>query len=191
VNPVLSPGLSRALAAAILVALLGLTFSWIGAPLWDSYAEARSTSERVGAALARAERPGPSVAALEAELARLKQGQGSTVGFLASPNESLAAAELQSRLRSTVDAVHGDLRSVQILPARDEGLFRRVSVRGQISATLPALQRVLYQLETATPLLFLDNVDIRARPVRPGRTSAEAPVLDVRFDLSAYMRRAS
>jgi general secretion pathway protein M len=121
----------------------------------------------------------------------LKQGQGSTVGFLASPNESLAAAELQSRLRSTVDAVHGDLRSVQILPARDEGLFRRVSVRGQISATLPALQRVLYQLETATPLLFLDNVDIRARPVRPGRTSAEAPVLDVRFDLSAYMRRAS
>jgi hypothetical protein len=56
VNPVLSPGLSRALAAAILVALLGLTFSWIVAPLWDSYAEARSTSERVGAALARAER---------------------------------------------------------------------------------------------------------------------------------------
>jgi hypothetical protein len=43
VNPVLSPGLSRALAAAILVALLGLTFSWIVAPLWDSYAEARST----------------------------------------------------------------------------------------------------------------------------------------------------
>jgi hypothetical protein len=41
VNPVLSPGLSRALAAAILVALLGLTFSWIVAPLWDSYAEAR------------------------------------------------------------------------------------------------------------------------------------------------------
>lgn len=187
----LSPRSSRALAAAILLALVVLIFSWVIAPLWDSYSEAHSETERIAAALARANGGGPTLPALEAELAQLKKGQGSTVGFLPAANESLAAAELQGKLKSAVDVVQGELRSVQTLPAKDEGQFRRVSIRGQIALTLPALQQVLYRLETATPLLFLDNVDVRARPLRPGRETAEAPMLDVRFDLSAYMRRPS
>lgn len=190
-NLELSPGVSRALAVAILVALVGLAFSWGIAPLWNSYAQARSDAARYQAALVRAARPGANLAALRAELARLKSGRGSTAGVLPAANESLAAAELQGKLKAVVDAAEGELRSVQTLPARDEGPFRRVSVRGQVAMTLPSLQRVLYRLESATPLLFLDNVDIRVRPVRRGRESAEVQMLDVRFDLSAYMRRPS
>jgi general secretion pathway protein M len=189
-NRALSPGISRALAIAILVAFVALIFSWVVAPLWDSYSEAHSETERLASALARANGAGPSLSALRAELAELNKGHGSTVGFLPAANESLAAAELQGKLKAAVDAVRGELRSVQTLPAKDEGPFRRVSISGQIAVTLPALQRVLYGLETATPLLFLDNVEIRARPVRAGHET-EAPMLDVRFDVSAYMRRPS
>jgi general secretion pathway protein M len=190
-NRALSPAVSRALAIAILVAIVALIFSSVIAPLWDTYSKAHSETERLASALARANGAEPSLPVLRAELAELNKGHRSTVGFLPAANESLAAAELQGKLKAAVDTVRGELRSVQTLPAKDEGSFRRISISGQIAVTLPALQRVLYGLETATPLLFLDNIDIRARPVRPGYETTEEPMLDVRFDVSAYMQRPS
>ena len=54
-----------------------------------------------------------------------------------------------------------------------------------------ALQRVFYDLESATPFLFLDNVEIRSRPARRASGPEDDPILEVRFDLYGYMRRAT
>jgi general secretion pathway protein M len=191
-NLALSPKLSRALALTILVALLSFMYSGLVQPLLDHYADARGTREQLESALLRARQTGRTLSELQAELARLKGHGVSGAGTMQSPNESLAAAELQNRIKSSVEAARGELRSTQILPSREEGAFQRISIRGQIAVNLEALQRIFYELESTSPLLFLDNVDIRVRPMRqPNEVATDNPILDVRFDLYGYVRRTT
>jgi general secretion pathway protein M len=185
----LSANLRRAAALAILALLLLLVVFGIAAPIMEKYEVARGTGERLAAALARAERSDEDVAALEAELAKLKEGRAGAGEFLQSANEALAAAELQNRIKSAVEAAQGELRSTQILAVREEGQFRQAAVRGQIVVKLKALQRIFYQFESASPLLFLDNVEIRARGAQRNRGVGDDPLLEVRFDLYGYLRR--
>jgi len=185
----LSSGGSRALAVALLVALVAIVVTGIVQPLIDSYTETRETVEQLRFGLSRLDATDANRAALTAELAQIRQRRNSATGLLQAASEPLAAAQLQNRIKTLVEGGQGELRSTQTLPARDEGKFRRISVRGQVAMTLEAMQKVFYQLETASPLLFLDNVDIRPRP--PRARGAEDGILDVRFDVSGYMRRAT
>ena len=187
----MTPRASRTLALGILVALLLLAFFGVVSPLLGAYRQASSAAEQYRSALEHTRHAGSDLAALRAELERLKAHQASAVGFMRSANPSLAAAELQDRIKSSVEAARGELRSTQILPVRDEGTFRRISIRGQIAVNTAALQRVFYELESATPFLFLDNVEIRARPARRSTGAEDDPVLEVRFDLYGYMRRTT
>jgi len=190
-TPALTPRASRLLALGILAALLLLAFFGFVSPLLDAYRQAGAASEQYRAALEHTRNSGSDLAGLRAELAHLKEHQASAVGFMQGSNPSLAAADLQNRIKSSVEAARGELRSTQILPARDEGAFRRISIRGQIAVNMAALQRVFYDLESATPFLFLDNVEIRSRPARRSTSPDDDPVLEVRFDLYGYMRRAT
>lgn len=187
----LSPALRRTLALSILAALLVLGASavaWVA----GEYGGTQAIAEQLEGAIDHRQQAEAKVAALQAELAALKQHQTSAVGYMQSSTESLAAAELQSRIKSSVEAAHGELRSTQILPGRDEGGFRRVAIRGQIVVSVAALQRVFYDLEASAPFLFLDNVEIRTRATSRSRTTTtDAGVLEVRFDLSGYLRRAA
>lgn len=188
----LTPLISRALALALLAALLLLAYGIVGRPLIAEFDDARTAAQRLRAAVERTEAVERKLAQLKAELARLKEHQTSAVGFIAGANESLAAAELQNRIKTSVERAKGELRSTQPLQARDEGLFRRVSVRGQIAVKLSALQRVCYELESSTPFLFLDNIEARTPAtymINPA--ASEDPVLDVRFDLYGFMRKPS
>lgn len=190
-TPALTPRASRLLALGILAALLLLVFFGFVSPLLDAYRQAGAASEQYRAALEHTRNTGSDLAGLRAELARLKEHQASAVGFMQGSNPSLATADLQNRIKSSVEAARGELRSTQILPARDEGAFRRISIRGQIAVNMAALQRVFYDLESATPFLFLDNVEIRSRPARRSTSPDDDPVLEVRFDLYGYMRRTT
>lgn len=185
----ISPGLQRALALAILAALVAAAIGLVVVPVLAAYSDARASIERQHDILEHARAAGLDPDALRAELARLKQRPRSPVGLIESANESLAAAALQERLKSTIAAAHGELRSTQTLPSHLEGQYRRVAVRGQTTVKLAGLQRVLYDLESATPLLFLDNVEVRTVPDQSARGGVvENPNLDVRFDLYGYMR---
>jgi hypothetical protein len=54
-----------------------------------------------------------------------------------------------------------------------------------------ALERIFYQFESVSPLLFLDNVEIRARDAQRNRGVGDDPLLEVRFDLYGYLRRST
>lgn len=184
----LSPGMRRLAAVALLAGAMLLLWTMIAAPALEAYAEARETAARLGAALARIEGGGEDVGALQKQLAELKRRRRSTAGLLEGANESIVAAQLQNRVKNIVEAAKGELKSAQILPGRDEGKFRRVTLRGQVQLGIPALQRVLYELEAATPYLFIEAVDVKARPL-PRARAAQEPLLDMRFDISGYMRQ--
>lgn len=186
----LSPALRRLLALAVLASLLIFGASAVAWVIGE-YDDTQAAAQQLQAAIERRQKVEAKLAELQAELAGLKQHQTSAVGFMQSSTESLAAAELQSRIKSVVEGAHGELRSTQILPGREEGGFRRVAIRGQIVADIAALQRILYQLESSAPFVFLDNVEIRARATSRAKAQGENPALDVRFDLYGYLRRAT
>ena len=186
-----SPFLRRVLAIAILVTLVFAVFSGIVAPIVEGYRSNRGSIDLMRAAIARSQGAANDLPALRAELARLKQEPTSQGGFLQGPNESMIAAQLQNRVKRVVETARGELRSTQILPLREEGKFRRIAIRGQMTVGIPALQHTFYALESTSPFLFIDNVDIRARPAQRQRDrSSQDTVLEVRFDVYGYQRSA-
>lgn len=182
--------LRRALAVTMLLALVALVLSGVILPLIDDYRAAKVSVERLEATIQRGHVTDRGIAQMQAELAALKKRQPSTGGFLQGTNESLAAAQLQDRLKTSVEGAKGELRSTQILPVRDDGKFRRVTVRAQVTVGTAGLQRAFYDVESSPTFLFLDNVIIRVRSAPQDRNKlAQDPVLDVSFDLSGYIRR--
>src|ERR1700747_3301071 len=109
-SPRISPPLQRIAAFALLLAAVGALVFGVIQPLIETYADAKATVVRERIAMERARITGLDTAVLQAELARLKQRQTSATGLVPATNESLAAAQLQDRLKSTLEAAHGELR---------------------------------------------------------------------------------
>ncbi|HEX3500514.1 MAG TPA: type II secretion system protein GspM [Stellaceae bacterium] len=189
-TPTLSPLLNRLCAVAILLAIIGATAYGIAIPLLESYQDSAVRIEQLRAALTRYERAGRGLEQRQAELAVLKQRQATAEGFLPGASEALAAAAVQNRIKTLAEASKGELKSTQILPPQDEGKFRRIAVRAQMTLKLPAAQRVLYGLESGAPLLFLDNLNIRAHGERRREDTPDDPILELRFDVYGYTRGA-
>jgi general secretion pathway protein M len=189
----LSPPLGRVLALAILIAIVASLYYLIVAPFHGEYASMRQSIDQLQDELARYQRAARDLPARQADLTALKQRQSSQDGFLQGSNDTLVAAQIQNRIKALSDAAQGDLKSIQILPAEDEGKLRRITVRGQMTATLPGILHIFYGLESAAPLLFLDNVDFRSRTAQL-RVRGEEPdsgLLDIQFDVYGYTRPGS
>jgi len=184
--------LRRALALSILAMLVLGTYSFAIAPVIDSYTSDREAAEQMQGALARYQRAARELPDLKARMDALRQRGPAQAGYLDGENETVAAAVLQERFKAVLQRHGGVLKSTQVLTGRDEGAARRIAVRGDLTATLGTLQRAVYELEAGSPLLFVDNLDIRAvvRP-RGGPDGDQEPQLEVNFDLYGYMRRAS
>ena len=107
--------------------------------------------------------------------------------FLKSASPALAAAELQEKAQSVFEANGAKVNSVQVLPHKDDGLYRQVTVQVQLMAPLTAVKAMLFGLESAHPYLFLDNFSIRALNTQVNRVEpANEPELVVQFDLTGY-----
>lgn len=191
-TPSLTPIASRALALTILVGLLVVL--WLAAvqPLLDRFAAYRQTVQTAEEQLPRLRSMAAAAPALEADLARLQRDPTARTRQLSGDNDALAAAELQNRLGRFAAANGAVLRSTQILSPEEEEGFRRIAVRVALEADTEALLKILYGLETAPTLLFVDNLEIRARSGgRVRRTSqgreAAADLLLIRFDLAGYI----
>ena len=179
----------RAVAVAILVLLVGLLYVGGVAPVLREFDAADAAIADARTLVSHYHQAGTRVPQQRALLAQLAERQETENGFLAGANETLAAADLQSRIKTIVENARGELKSTQILPAQQEGQFRRVAVRGEMTMTLPVAQRVLYTIETASPLLFLDNVDIRSHAAdRQQDRNEDIVVLEVSLDVYGYMR---
>lgn len=93
---------------------------------------------------------------------------------------SLAAAQLQEIVKTTITTRGGTISSERVGKPEDRGTFRVIIV--SIDAVLPdarALSELLYALETRTPYLVVRELDVRVRNYRDPRE------LMVKLDVSA------
>jgi general secretion pathway protein M len=185
----LSPMVGRFLAGMLLLLVVLTVAVVVVVPIIDGLAGAELSNEEYRLALARGRALDRELKSLNGQSTEIRQVQAAQSGFLDGANESLATAQLQNRIKTIVETDGGELRSTQVLPVRDEGKFRRIIVRGQMATNTAAMQRIFYDIESASPYLILDNIDIRARPSAHAQDNVPTDtMLDVRFDLYGYVR---
>lgn len=180
---------SRTAAVSILFVLLGAVYLFVVGPLVDAYRSADEAIELTGDQLAHYKNISKNYPALKAQLEKLSRRQAASGVYLAGDTDALAAAGLQEDVSATIEKNGGKLRSIQILPVTNDGDFKRVSVRVQLTATLGAFTQILYTLEAGKPVVFVDNLDVKNRRARrTNKDQEQDPELVIRFDLFGYLR---
>ncbi len=184
----LSPAISRLLALALLAAAALGAWAGVVEPVKLRFAEHDRTIEQSRDLLSRHMRIALERQQLEAQLTALRETQSTVGRLIEGDSVELAAAGVQNRLKALTEANDAELKSTQILPAEDGETFRKVAVRVTMMADTEAAQAVFHALETATPYLFLDRLDLRGPKWRSRRKNKNQGILQVRFDVFGYMR---
>jgi general secretion pathway protein M len=189
---VISPPIRKVLAVVLLVAAVFAAWELVVRPIAAEFAEHEEAVEQNEQLLARFARVAASRGALEKERDRLRGEINGRSGLLAGNNPALVGAGLQDQIKGIVSNHGGRLQSAQILQATSQKEFTRVSVRVVMTSEVPSLQKILYDIETATPYLFVDDVDVRKRVVRRPRQQGRSPEVEeqltVRLTVFGYVR---
>jgi general secretion pathway protein M len=178
---------------AIVLSLVTVFFAWevVVGPVAGEFAEYEQNVAQYSELITRYRAVAAQRVPLEKERDRLKQEIESRSGLLAGTNPALVGAGLQDQIKNVVSTHGGKLQSAQILAPASEKELTRVSVRVVMSSEVPALQKILYDLETASPYLFIDDVDVRKRVTRrrqPGVRVEADEQLTVRITVYGYVR---
>ena len=132
--------------------------------------------------------------ALQLQLAEIKNSQEDTSLFLEQPGFDEAAADLSSRLGAMVRAQGNDecqIVSRQPVRSRVQERFVKVTVNVRMRCDAEGFAQILYEMETATPLMMVDDLNIiRPRTQRRNRgvVVAVSGALDIRFNVSGYLK---
>lgn len=182
----------RLLALAILVVTLGAVFSATVLPVLLANRHYQGTIDSLESRLQQLQRAAAKGDTLQPKYEQLKSWQTTGSQYLKSTSAALAAAELQRLVKRIVVAEKAEVVSTQILATRQEEGFERVALKVRIRGELGSIVQSFYALETGEPLVFLDNVSIRARKGRRVRGQVGlVQSLDVDMELIGYMTHSS
>lgn len=189
----------RWLALGLLLAVLALAYLALVHPWWsvpmlevgERIDQARDREQRVQAELKQA----PQIATQLRQAQERLQGRP---GFLREPTAELATAGLVQRLEAAVVEASPGNRSCAITnrsplantAARER--FEKVTVQVGLRCGTPELAAVLYALESGSPRLWVDNLNVLAQrlaymPASEGGPGSGSGGLDVTFDLIGYL----
>ena len=130
--------------------------------------------------------------AVIASMANIKQ-QHEKQGYFNSQNtDALASAEMQEFIKKAIVDAGGQLSSTQALPVSNKDKFSRITVRVRMTGNSEVLRAVLYKIETSTPLIIIDQLDIRPMRGRRNRTTRQiesSNELNVNFQAVSFMRK--
>lgn len=182
----LSKNQSRALAVGLLILFLAMVSMVLLVPVimlhhhYDQAIESQTDYQE------RYLRLAATRGEIQAALDQIKKKEGRK-HFLKNTGAALAASEIQEIAKNMIEANSGKLSSMQVVPFKDDGGYRRITINVQLITSMPALRKILYSVETMQPYLLVDNVSINSagnymyKPL-PG----VEPEMTVQFDLSGY-----
>lgn len=184
----------RWLALALLLAVIALAYlllvhPWFTRPLLDinqGITELQEREQRVQSQLQQR-------TAVQQRLQQVQAALEGRPGFLREPTAESAAAALSSRLQDAVASASPGNRSCTISnrsPLTDtarDAQFPRVALQVRLRCGVPEMAAVLHTLETGSPRLFVNNLNLLAQRFQasPNETGTG---LDVSFELVGYLR---
>lgn len=172
----------RAIALAILVLPLLLLWRYALAPAWHSYSDIGLGIEEARFQIQRYQGLAQRLPQLEKQAGAVTTARPLAGYLMEGENRALAAANLQRRLQQDVRRHNGRILSARVVKAVADGPFERVTVDVRAQLPLAGLQGFLHALETGKPYLFIDTMNVSARPARR-RGKPTAPEMDLRLTL--------
>ena len=156
--PTGAPG--RALALAILGALIALIYVALIAPLIDLYRSGEAALADRQLLVPKLEHLAAEVPGLRARLAALQAAEAGKEVTLDGASDALASANLQSRLEQLASSNGVTIASTEAIAAEDRGPFRRVGLRVAVNGNYEAVVKLLSAMQEAAPPLILANLQI-------------------------------
>ena len=132
---------------------------------------------------------------IENRLATIRQREQTNQAFLTDTDSAAASAWLIQRLNQSISDHAKDEKRCQSISqqnynAGEEELYKRVTVQARLRCDLEPLAAILYDLENGKPYLFVDQIMIyKQQTYQPPGAKATASPLDVRFNLTGYLRQ--
>jgi hypothetical protein len=182
----LSKNQSRGLAVGLLILFLTVGILLLFIPINMLHRHYDQSLDSLADYLGRYRHVVATHAEVQSALNQVKRKNGRQ-HFLRNTGAALAAAEIQETAKSLIEANGGKLVSMQVLPFKDDGGYRRVTVNIQFISNMSTLRKILYAVETVQPYLLLDNVSIRSQAnTLSNGTPMTEPELIAQFDVSGY-----
>ena len=193
----LSPIVGRLTALALLIFGCLAVWAWVINPIGARFAEYNDSIDNSRQLLSRYSHLARQRPILEAALDDLVENEHYRDLVLAGSSVDLMGAALQKQMTEVISRYGGQVRSTQLLADEVEGNFQRIKIRVNMTSDMESLFEVLHAIESAKPLLFLDNVYIKGsrasgafakrRKILAGVTpTSENARLQVAFDVLAY-----
>lgn len=134
---------------------------------------------------------------IEKRLTDVRNFEQSNQAFLAQNDAAGAAADLIQRMKQAVTEHGGDQNRCQVLTHQQltggkPELYEKVTIQVRMRCDLEPLSSIVYQLESGKPYLFVEQLMIYKQNygyVAPGQKQPQQSALDIRFNLSGYMRK--
>ncbi|KFN51323.1 type II secretion system protein GspM [Arenimonas composti] len=189
-NPVMKrrAGVLAGLAVVAVLAYFVFVHWWFTVPMLamgDRIQELRDQQQLLRAEIAQKPQ-------LELALAGVRAFEEGNPGFLPESNRQLATAALVQRLEAVVEGTTGGAASCRITArtpseSRVEEPFVRATVKVTLRCGMGELAAILHALESGSPQLFIDNLDLLSRRSFLGN-AREGGALEVSFDLYGYLK---
>ena len=132
---------------------------------------------------------------IEKRLTAIRAQEQSNQAFLTDADASAASAWLIQRLNQSISDHAKDEKRCQSVSQQnyaggEEELYKRVTVQARLRCDLEPLAAILYDLENGKPYLFVDQIMIyKQQTYQPPGSKVSSSPLDVRFNLTGYMRQ--
>jgi general secretion pathway protein M len=131
---------------------------------------------------------------LQARLSMVRSSQKDADLFLEDPEFDEAAASMSGRLGEMVRSQANEscqIVSRQPVRPRVQERFQKVTVNVRMRCDAEDFLQILYQMETGTPLMLVDDLNIIRPRTRRRTRNAKTEVqgaLDIRFNVSGYIK---
>jgi general secretion pathway protein M len=171
------------LALGITAAAVGVLWAGAVQPILGMYADGAETLRQRRVLAEHMADVAATQPLLKQRASSLQASGPPTVAALEGASDALAAATLQSLVGVMADEANVRLVSSETLPAEPAGAWRRIALRLTVDAAWPALVQFMRATESATPRMFVDDLQLRAQPtVRRNRE----PALDISLTIEAF-----
>jgi general secretion pathway protein M len=192
VNKEQNRNMQRWLAVGLLAALLLIVIAAVFVPAIGKWIELREEKDQLAIKLRQYERILAGKDAVIKNMGAVKEAIQEQNYFNSQNTEALASAEVQEFIKKAVVDAGGRLSSTQALPVKSKDKFSLMTVSVRMTGTSEVLRSVLYRLETSTPLIIIDQLDIRPlRGVRNRQTRQieQTNDLNINFQAVSFMRK--
>jgi general secretion pathway protein M len=173
----------KILALGFAVLAAGAVWAGVVDPVLGWHAERAEALAQRQAAARRMAQIARSLPELEQQAAAAATSGPPPGAVLQGTTDAVAGAALQQLVRDMATGAGAVLSSTETLPAEQAGTFRRIGLRIAFSAPWPVLVRLLLAVEQATPMMLVDDLQVRGPRLQVGPSD---PALETSLVVLAF-----